>query len=490
MVFSSITFLLYFLPVSIAGYFIFSFSRVMQNMWLLIVSLLFYAWGEPAFVFILIGSIIINWISGLLIAALDDRRKPRKTILVINLIFNIGILAVFKYTNFIVDSINSGIGKEFIKVPDIPLPIGISFFTFQIISYIVDLYRRQVQVQKNPFYLGLYIAFFPQLTAGPIVRYNLLADQIKNRKLTFNKFSDGTNRFVTGLVKKILIANNMAIIADNVFSMVKADRPDVKVQVMLAWAGAIACTFQIYYDFSSYSDMAIGLGKMFGFEFEENFNYPFISKSVREFMGRWNISLRTWFVQYVYIPLGGSRMKNQDYVVRNMFVVWLLMGIWYGAAWTFIWWGIYFFILIILERIIMFEQWKNMDVFKHIYTILVVILAMVLFRSENMTQFTNMLACMFGAKEYGFYSATSIMIFKEYGLIFIAALICALPVKDIFKYLAKKIARKNENKIPGILKAAGGVIYIAGLMALVFLCITILAKGGYNPFTDFRFWKG
>lgn len=487
MVFSSITFLLYFLPVSIAGYFIFSFSRVMQNMWLLVVSLLFYAWGEPAFVFILIGSILVNWICGLLIDAFDKKKRARKTVLVLNIIFNIGILAVFKYTNFIVDSINSAIGKDLIKVPVIALPIGISFFTFQIISYIVDLYRRQVKVQKNPFYLGLYIAFFPQLVAGPIVRYNSIADQIKNRKLTIDKFSDGTNRFVVGLVKKILIANNMAIIADNVFSMVRADRPDVKVQVMLAWVGAIAYTFQLYYDFSSYSDMAIGLGKMFGFEFEENFNYPFISKSAREFMGRWHISLQTWFTQYVYIPLGGSRMKNQDYVVRNMFIVWLLTGIWHGAAWTFIWWGIYFFILITLERILMFDRWKHMDAFKHIYTIVAVIIAMVLFRSEDMTQFVNMLSCMFGVSEYGFYSATAVMILKEYRLVFIAAVICALPVKDILKHIVKRISKKEEIRVPVFLKGTGSVIYVTGLLALTFLCITILAKGGYNPFIYFNF---
>ncbi len=487
MVFSSITFLLYFLPVSIAGYFVLSFSRAMQNIWLLVVSLLFYAWGEPAFIFILVGSIIVNWICGLLIAAFDSKKKARKAVLVVNIIFNVGILAVFKYTNFIVDSINSGIGKSIIKVPDIALPIGISFFTFQIISYIVDLYRRQVKVQKNPFYLGLYIAFFPQLIAGPIVRYNSIADQIKNRKLTFNKFSDGVNRFVVGLVKKILIANNMAIIADNVFAMVKADRPDVKVQIMLAWIGAIAYTFQLYYDFSSYSDMAIGLGKMFGFEFEENFNYPFISKSAREFMGRWHISLQTWFTQYVYIPLGGSRMKNQDYVVRNMFIVWLLTGIWHGAAWTFIWWGIYFFVLITLERILMFDRWKHMDVFKHIYTIVAVIIAMVLFRSEDMSQFVNMLSYMFGTAENGFYSATAVMLLKEYAFIFIAAIVCALPVKDIFSKILVTLTKREEVKVPALIKGAGGLVYIAGLMALAFFCVTILAKGGYNPFIYFNF---
>ena len=226
---------------------------------------------------------------------------------------------------------------------------------------------------------------------------------------------------------------------------------------------------------------------LFGFEFEEIFNYPFISKSAREFMGRWHISLQTWFTQYVYIPLGGSRMKNQDYVVRNMFIVWLLTGIWHGAAWTFIWWGIYFFVLITLERILMFDRWKHMDGFKHIYTIVAVIIAMVLFRSEDMSQFVNMLSYMFGTAENGFYSATAVMLLKEYAFIFIAAIVCALPVKDIFSKILVTLTKREEVKVPALIKGAGGLVYIAGLMALAFFCVTILAKGGYNPFIYFKF---
>lgn len=296
MVFSSITFLIYFLPVVILGYYFLGFSRRLQNFWLLIMSLVFYAWGEPVFVFILIGSICVNWIFGILIGIFDKNKPARKLALILDCIFNIGVLCIFKYTNFIIDSINSAIGKEdFITVPRIALPIGISFFTFQIISYIVDVYRRDVEVQKNILSLGLYIAFFPQLVAGPIVRYNSIAGQIKNRTHTLDKFSDGVNRFLRGLIKKILIANNLAIIADKVFELSGAGSDAVKVPVLLAWLGAISYTLQLYYDFSSYSDMAIGLGKMFGFTFEENFNYPFIAKSAREFMARWHISLQTWF---------------------------------------------------------------------------------------------------------------------------------------------------------------------------------------------------
>lgn len=480
MVFSSITFLIYFLPVVILGYYFLGFSRRLQNFWLLIMSLVFYAWGEPVFVFILIGSICVNWIFGILIGIFDKNKPARKLALILDCIFNIGVLCIFKYTNFIIDSINSVIGKEdFITVPRIALPIGISFFTFQIISYIVDVYRRDVEVQKNILSLGLYIAFFPQLVAGPIVRYNSIAGQIKNRTHTLDKFSDGVNRFLRGLIKKILIANNLAIIADKVFELSGAGSDAVKVPVLLAWLGAISYTLQLYYDFSSHSDMAIGLGKMFGFTFEENFNYPFIAKSAREFMARWHISLQTWFTEYVYFPLGGSRVKNQDIAIRNMFIVWLLTGIWHGAAWTFIWWGMYFFVLIALEKLIMFEKWKGFNVAKHIYTLIAVTIAMVIFRAESMYQFFEMVKNMLFMNNNGIYSDMAVMFLKEYGIIFIAAIICAVPVK--------KILEKKKLNAPKALQHVSGIGYVAAICFLTFFCIVILAKGGYNPFIYFNF---
>jgi alginate O-acetyltransferase complex protein AlgI len=445
-------------------------------------SIIFYAWGEPSFVFVLIVSIFINWIMGILISKFDKNQRARKTVLILDIVFNVGVLCVFKYTNFIVDTINYLIGRELIKVQTIALPIGISFFTFQIISYIVDLYRREVEVQKNILNLGLYIAFFPQLVAGPIVRYNSIADQIKNRKHTVDKFTDGVNRFLQGLIKKIVIANNMATIADKVFELTRGGSDVIKVPSMLAWVGVIAYTLQLYYDFSSYSDMAIGLGKMFGFVFEENFNYPFISKSAREFMSRWHISLQTWFTQYVYIPLGGSRVKNQDVFVRNMFIVWLLTGIWHGAAWTFIIWGMYYFIIIIIERLVMFDRWKC-NWFKHIYTLLIVAISMVIFRAEDMWQLTEMLKNMFAVNGNGIFSSTAIMIVKEYGIVFAAGIICALPVKDFIQNLMKK----KEVKVPKPARVIGGLCYVVGICALVFFCIIVLAKGGYNPFIYFNF---
>lgn len=482
MVFSSITFLLYFLPVSIVGYFIFSFSRVFQNMWLLTVSLLFYAWGEPVFVFLMIGSIFANWIFGLLVHKFDKNIKAKKVVLFISCAANIGFLGVFKYTNFIVDTLYDAIGwKRLLDVPTIALPIGISFFTFQAMSYVIDVYRKDAEVQKNPFYLGLYVSFFPQLVAGPIVRYSTIAEQIKNRKTTFDMFSDGCCRFAIGLVKKIIISNNMAIIADKVFELGTAGSDVIKVPLMLAWVGAVAYTFQLYYDFSSYSDMAIGLGKMFGFKYEENFNYPFISKSIREFMSRWHISLGTWFNQYVYRPLGGSRVVNKDKMVRNLFVVWLLTGVWHGAAWTYIWWGLYFFILILIEKVIMLEKWQGHRLGRRVYTLVAVVIAMVIFRSEDMHHCSKMLLNMVGMNGNGIYSDMAVMFVKEYWMIFAAAVACMLPLK---KYFLRWL---GERKLNTGVKVMGSFVYIVGLCALLFFCVVVLAKGGYNPFIYFNF---
>lgn len=482
MVFSSITFLLYFLPITIVGYFIFSFSRVTQNIWLLAVSLLFYAWGEPVFVFLMVGSILANWLFGVLIYKFEEKAKLKKIILFIACAANLSMLGVFKYTNFIVDTIYNAIGwKRLLEVPTIALPIGISFFTFQAMSYVIDVYRKDAEVQKNPFYLGLYVAFFPQLVAGPIVRYSTIAEQIKNRKTTFDMFSDGCCRFASGLVKKILISNNMAIIADKVFELATAGSDVVKVPAMMAWVGAVAYTFQLYYDFSSYSDMAIGLGKMFGFTFEENFNYPFVSKSIREFMSRWHISLGTWFNQYVYRPLGGSRVVNKDIMVRNLFIVWFLTGVWHGANWTFIWWGLFFFTLILIEKIIMLEKWEGHRLGRRIYTLVAVVIAMVIFRSNNMDHCFKMLRNMVALNDNGIFSATAVMFIKEYWMIFLAAIACMLPLK---KYFYRWL---GERKVPGAAKALGSVVYVVGLSALLFFCIVVLAKGGYNPFIYFNF---
>ena len=471
MVFSSITFLIYFLPISIVGYFLLSFSRGAQNIWLLAVSLLFFAWGEPVFVFLMIGSIIANWLFGMLIQKYEDNAKNKKLILIVSIVVNLSMLGIFKYTNFFIDTIYDAIGwKKLLEVPTIALPIGISFFTFQAVSYVIDVYRKDAEVQRNPFYLGLYLAFFPQLLAGPMVRYSTIVDKILNRKTSPQMFLEGCTRFALGLVKKVIIANNMAIIADNIYLLVSSESDAVKVPVILAWIGAIAYTIQIYYDFSSYADMAIGLGRIFGLQFEENFDYPFISKSVSEFMSRFNISLGKWFNHYVYRPLGGSQVVNKDIMVRNLFIVWLLTGIWYGANWTFIWWGLFVFSLILVEKTIMLEKWEGHPLGRRIYTLVAIVIAMVIFRSEDMHQCSKMLLNMVGINGNGFFSATAIMFIKEYWLFFVAAIVCMIPHKMCFKRLV------GERKVPVIVKALGSIVYIAGLSALLLYSAVVLSR--------------
>ncbi len=482
MVFSSITFLFYFLPIVIVGYYCLSFSRALQNIWLFALSILFYGWGEPFYVILILGSICLNWVFGLLVGAFEKKKRHKKIVLIVACIANIGVLAIFKYTNFICDTINTILETEqFLKVSEISLPIGISFFTFQALSYVIDVYRGDAKPQKNPLNLGLYIAFFPQLIAGPIVRYNSIEEQILHRKASWTQVAEGCCRFVPGLIKKILISNNMATIADQVFELATAGSSVKAVPVLLAWLGAIAYTLQLYYDFSAYSDMAIGLGKMFGFEFEENFRYPFASKSIREFMSRWHISLSTWFHQYVYLPLGGSRVVNQDLMVRNLFIVWLLTGIWHGAAWTFVWWGLYFFVLILVEKVIMFESWEGHDIGKRIYTIVAVVIAMTLFRSESMWQFSQMLLNMTGLNQNGFYSAHVIMFLKEFWPVFVAGILCLFPTGD---YIKQRLFAK---KIHPVIKVGASFVYVAGMLVLFWICTVILAKGGYNPFIYFNF---
>ena len=482
MVFSSITFLFYFLPIAIIGYYALAFSRKVQNIWLLLVSLIFYAWGEPVFVFALMGSVVFNWVSGLLIESTRKKEKLCKVILFISCAGNILLLCAFKYTNFIVDNIYKIVGWErLMDVPKIALPIGISFFTFQAMSYVIDVYREDAKVQKNLLDLGLYVTFFPQLVAGPIVRYNTIEEQIVNRKTSFKQFSEGVCRFAIGMCKKIIISNNMAVIADKVYDLTNVGVELKNIPVMLAWTGAITYMIQLYYDFSGYSDMAIGLGKMFGFEFEENFNYPFISKSLREFMNRWHMSLGKWFSSYVYRPLGGSRVENDDFMVRNLLVVWVLTGIWHGAAWTFIWWGLGFLILIVIEKAIGLEKWKFGRVGRHIYTLIAVTLLFVFFRSESIFQAYEMFKNLVGANGNGFFSDTAIMFWKEYAIVYIVAIIMMMPVKD---FIADKL---KDKKVPVILKVVGGTGYVIVLMALMVFCVVTLAKGGYNPFIYFNF---
>lgn len=481
MVFSSLTFIFYFLPIVLLVYFVLGFSRMLQNIWLLAASLFFYAWGEPVYVVMLVLSILINYIFGLLVSKFRDKNiKIAKAMIFLTCLVNIGNLVVFKYLGFIFASVNSLAETQVIVFNKLPMPIGISFFTFQALSYVVDIYRKEAEVQKNPLLVGLYISFFPQLVAGPIVKYKTIAEQILIRKFNLDTFSAGVCRFVTGLSKKVLLSNNLAIIVDNIYNLTETGKRLYSVSVSMAWLGAIAYTLQIYMDFSGYSDMAIGLGKMFGFEFEENFNYPYITKSIGEFWRRWHISLSTWFKEYVYIPLGGSRVKNKDKMVRNLLIVWLLTGIWHGASVTFILWGLYNFIFIFTEKLIGFEKRKRHPILTHIYALVVINYGWVIFRANNFEMLGQYTYNMLGLNGNGLYSHETGMFIREFALVLIFSIIFSMPVAKIFN----RFVEKKNNKI---LTACVRIAYPIALSGMFVLSIMFIIKGEYNPFIYFNF---
>lgn len=477
MLFSSITFICFFLPVVLVGNYLLSFSRGAQNVFLLIASLFFYAWGEPVYVFLMIGSISINYLISLGISKYDTKTNKKRNILIIGVIINVAILFIFKYANFVIYNLNLFFGKAIFKQPNIVLPIGISFFTFQAISYLVDVYRKDATVEKNPLYLGLYIAFFPQLIAGPIVRYKTISDEIRNRTINWNKFSAGCSRFAMGFCKKVLLANQFAVICDYVFEMTARGNT---ISMLTAWVGAFAYMLQIFFDFSAYSDMAIGLGFMFGFEFEENFNYPYVSLSISEFWRRWHISLTTWFREYVYFPLGGSRVDNQDKLVRNLFIVWFLTGVWHGAEWTFIFWGLWNFMFILLERLLDFETSNTPILLRRLYTLWVVIMGWVLFRAPNMGQAATYYQNMYGMSGNALYNGVEVMLIREYWIYWVCGILFCSPFA---KQLEKRIVDMKSGLAAGISTA----VYPIGLLVLFVIGFACLVRGSYNPFIYFNF---
>ena len=477
MLFSSLIFLFVFLPIVLILYHVVcGHSILAKNILLLFASLFFYAWGEPKFVLIMIGSIIFNYSFGQMIHRCS-KRKMASILLLISIIFNLGVLFIFKYLNFTVDNLNT-IFHDLIPHTNITLPIGISFFTFQAMSYVIDVYRGTVKVQKNLFNLALYISFFPQLIAGPIVRYSTIEEQISHRTVSCDDFAEGVRRFLIGISKKVILANNFALIADQAFNSIDSNQ----ISVAFAWLGSIAYTLQIFFDFSAYSDMAIGLGRMFGFKFLENFNYPYISASVSEFWRRWHISLGMWFRDYVYIPLGGSRVKNTGILVRNLFVVWLLTGLWHGANWTFIIWGLLYFVLITFEKIYdMPGRLKStgMKILYGVFTFFSVNLGWVLFRAENISQAGQYLATMFGlTKNCMGYDNTFVQYIGEY---WILLLIGAIYSTGFFKFLRVKM---NESRTLDLCAECTGVI-VYNLLFIV--SVSYLVMGAYNPFIYFNF---
>ena len=476
MVFSRLIFLFLFLPITLALYYA-SDNRI-KNFMLLIASLFFYSWGEPVYIFLMIFSIIVDYIHGLKVEKYINLGKKKKAFkfVVSSAIINLLLLGFFKYSDFLIMNINALFDLH-ISLLNLPLPIGISFYTFQTMSYTIDIYRGEAKAQKNILNFGTYVSLFPQLVAGPIVRYQTIADQINNRTHSLEKFAEGVNRFVFGLGKKVILANQLAVIADGVFTSNLST-----VSVYESWLGIVCYTLQIYFDFSGYSDMAIGLGKMFGFDFLENFNYPYISQTVSEFWRRWHISLGSWFRDYVYIPLGGSRVSNLK-LYRNLFIIWFLTGIWHGANWTFVLWGLYFGLFIALEKAFLQDLLLKVPrLVRHIYLLLIVMIGWVLFRSETMTEAFNYLKVMFGSGSNALINDSFKIYLIDYWYIILFSMIVSTPV---IKQL--KTVIKNTNIKKNVDSDIAYFFHSLTLVTCMFIVVIMLCSSSYNPFLYFRF---
>ena len=463
MLFTSISFLYYFLPIVIILYFI--VPKKFKNFILFLSSIFFYFCGEPIYTFLMIGEIFIAYVGA---RYLEKHRK--KSILVSLLAIHIGALGLFKYSDFTINNINQIFGSK-IPLLKLALPIGISFYTFQIISYVVDVYRGKVKAQKSFLKLATYVSLFPQLIAGPIVRYETIEKELDNRTSNFENFAYGVRRFVIGLGKKVLIANMLGELCD-VFSTTNEK------SVLFYWIFAISYSLQIYFDFSAYSDMAIGLGRMFGFHFLENFNYPYISKSITEFWRRWHMSLSSWFRDYVYIPLGGNR-KETIILVRNIFIVWALTGIWHGANWTFVIWGLMYGIMLIIEKLLLTKNLEKMpSILQRIYVLFTVMISFIIFNANSIGEAWNNIIGLFGANGESLINASTVYYLKSYLVVLVIAIIGSTPLlKNIIEKLKTKT---NANKIINLLEP----IAMASILTIV---TAYLVDNSYNPFLYFRF---
>ena len=471
MVFSSILFLFRFLPIFMICYF--AVPRRMKNIILFLGSLIFYAWGEPVYIFLMLFSTVSDYVHGRLIDAYRGR-KTAKCLLASSIIINLLMLGFFKYADFLIQVVNRLCGTA-IPMPDLPLPIGISFYTFQTMSYTIDVYRGEVKVQKNLLDFGVFVTMFPQLIAGPIVKYQQVEGYLHERKSSLQEISYGAKRFVAGLAKKVLLANNLGLLWSEISAMNYGE-----LDIVMAWMGIVAFAFQIYFDFSGYSDMAIGLGSILGFRFPENFNYPYISASVTEFWRRWHISLGSWFREYVYIPLGGNR-KGFIRQLLNILIVWALTGIWHGAGWNFLLWGAWFALFLILEKLFLGKILANTPrLFGCIYANFVVLLGWVFFSVETPREIGAYLQALFGLNGVGACSVETLYLGSEYAFLFAVALIASLPI-------VKNICTALEKKRTG----AAMAVYRLGEKVLVpillLLSIAYVVEASYNPFLYFRF---
>lgn len=502
MIFSSISFLYYFLPILIIIYFI--LPKRFKNIVLLSFSLLFYFYGEPRYIVILLLSCLINYIAAILI---EKYRNKGKLILIIALIYNIGQLLYFKYTDFFIENLNT-VFKISIPYLNVIMPIGISFFTFQTLSYVIDVYKKEVKASKNFFNFATYVSLFPQLVAGPIVRYKDVAEELENKSTSFDNFANGVKRFSFGLAKKVLIANVLGEFIKSLASIASQS-------VLSHWLRGIGFTLQIYFDFSGYSDMAIGLGLMFGFHFLENFNYPLIAKSITDFWRRWHISLSSFFKDYVYIPLGGNRVSKIKWI-RNILIVWFLTGFWHGAEWNFIIWGLYFPIILIIEKMFLSKILEKTKVFKYLYTLFLIVISFVIFNSNSVVEFINSFKSMFGLNGLEFVNKETMYYLRSYAVILLIAIISATPLlKNTIKKIkyeekneeinqvksesesesnrsTKDLENKNKDKnnkinTTNILKFGLNILEPILYISIILLVTANLIDSSFNPFLYFRF---
>ncbi len=470
MVFSSLLFLFYFLPAVLLVYFL--TPRRFRNMVLFVASLIFYAWGEPKYIVIMLLTSLADYGFGLLIGKFKDQGQTgkAKAAVAVAVVANLGVLAFFKYADFAIHTVNGLLGTAIPPV-GLPLPIGISFYTFQALSYTIDVYRRDAKAQRSFVAFGTYIALFPQLIAGPIVRFKTIAEQLDHRQETYDLFASGIQRFLIGLGKKVLIANNVGLIWNQVSAMDPATLP-----LVTAWLGILAFTLQIYFDFSGYSDMAIGLGRMFGFEFLENFNYPYIAKSITEFWRRWHISLSTWFKEYLYIPLGGNR-RGLPRQILNLLIVWMLTGLWHGASWNFVAWGLFFGILLILEKLFLLRWLQRAPgAIGHLYTLLLVAVSWVLFAFDSLPQGFAYIQALFGGFGASLADGQSIYLLYTNAALLLMAMVGSTTLPSRF-----------AGWLRGWRPRLATVLCCAGFALVALLCVAYLVDSTYNPFLYFRF---
>ena len=469
MVFSSLIFLVIFLPITLLVYYI--APTKLRNLWLLIVSLIFYSWGEPVYILLMLFSILLNYVSGLLISRTDESKTgKRKALLAISVAINVGLLFVFKYADFTIGTYNFIFGKH-VQLLHIALPIGISFYTFQAMSYVIDVYRKKVQGNKNIINFATYITMFPQLIAGPIVRYKTVEKELRDRKCTVDDFYQGIIRFTIGLGKKVLIANNVAIIFKEISAM-----PKEQLSTSLSWLAILAFTLQIYFDFSGYSDMAIGMGRMLGFHFLENFDYPYESKSITEFWRRWHISLSTWFKEYVYIPLGGNR-KGVPRQIFNIFIVWLLTGFWHGASWNFVLWGVYYAVLLIIEKLFLRKFLDKLPyIIGRIYTIAAFVSGWAIFVLSDLKHRGDFIKALFFNAQKGLVDHHTAYLLISFGALLVVGIIgsTSIPKRVANKVLAKNVAIKS-------------IVQMLFVVVILAISIAFIVSDTYNPFLYFRF---